>query len=167
MSAASAVSSASLLSPHFSVAEFCHSDTAARLRIDNDLPAELLANARATAQMLERIRQHLTYLAKREVPVLITSGYRCLTLNQRIGSSSTSDHVKACAADIKAPAFGTPLQICRAIEPAREQLGIGQLIHEFGTPQGGGWVHVSTRAPANSINAVLTIDEAGTRPGLA
>lgn len=160
--AANAASGAGLLSPHFSVAEFCHSDTALRLGIDNGLPLELLANARATAQMLERIRQHLTYLAKHEVPIRITSGYRCLTLNQRIGSSSASDHVKARAADIQAPAFGSPLQICRALESVREQLGIGQLIHEFAS-----WVHVSTRAPANSINVVLTIDEAGTRPGLA
>ena len=155
-------SPASMLSPHFSVAEFCHSDTALRLGIDNGLPLDLLATARDTAQMLERVRQHLGDLVKHEVPIHITSGYRCLTLNQRIGSRSSSDHVKASAADIKAPAFGTPLQICRALESVREQLGIGQLIHEFAS-----WVHVSTRAPVNSINAVLTIDEAGTRPGLA
>ena len=157
-----AASGASLLSPHFSLAEFCASDTASRLGINNDLPATLLPQARDTAQMLERVRQHLSYLAKRDVPIHITSGYRCLTINQRIGSSSSSDHVKACAADIKAPAFGTPLEICRALEPVREQLGIGQLIYEFGR-----WVHISTRRPASGVNAVLTIDERGTRAGLA
>lgn len=150
------------LSAHFTLAEFIHSDTALRLGLDNDLPADLLPQARATAQMLERIRQHLSYLAGREVPIQITSGYRSLTLNQRIGSSTTSDHVKAMAADIKAPAFGTPLEICQAIEPVRGQLGVGQLIHEFKS-----WVHVSTRTPASAVNAVLTIDSSGTRTGLA
>ncbi len=150
------------LSAHFTLAEFIHSDTALRLGLDNDLPADLLPNARATAQMLERIRSHLTYLAGRDVPIQVTSGFRCLTLNQRIGSSGNSDHVRAMAADFKAPAFGTPLEICRALEPVRGQIGIGQLIHEFRS-----WVHVSTRAPASSVNAVLTIDSDGIRSGLA
>jgi zinc D-Ala-D-Ala carboxypeptidase len=150
------------LSQNFTLAEFTHSDTALRLGIDNSLPDELLATARATALMLEAVRHHLSYLARREVPIHITSGYRSLTLNQRIGSSSSSDHVRALAADIKAPAFGTPLEICRALEPVREQLGIGQLIHEYGA-----WVHISTRKPLAHVNQVLTIDEDGTRPGLA
>lgn len=154
--------SAQFLSPHFTVAEFTHSDTALRLNMNNDLPAELLPQARATAQMLERIRAHLTYLAGHEVPIEITSGYRSLTVNQRIGSSTTSDHIRAMAADFKAPRFGSPLEICRAIEPVRLQLGVGQLIHEFKS-----WVHVSTRAPASSVNAVLTIDSDGIRSGLA
>lgn len=154
--------SAAYLSAHFTLAEFIASDSAMRLGLDNDLPAELLANARATAQMLERIRAHLTYLAGHEVPVIITSGYRSPTLNQRIGSSPGSDHVRAMAADFKAPRFGTPLEVCQALEPVRMQIGIGQLIHEFRS-----WVHVSTRAPANAVNAVLTIDAAGTRAGLA
>ncbi len=148
------------LSAHFTLAEFIHSDTALRLGLDNDLPAEPLPNARATAQMLERIRSHLTYLAGRDVPIQVTSGFRGMTLNQRIGSSGNSDHVRAMAADFRAPAFGTPLEICRALEPVRSQIGIGQLIHEHA------WVHVSTRKPENPVNAVLTLRGTGYETGI-
>jgi zinc D-Ala-D-Ala carboxypeptidase len=151
-----------MLSQNFSLAEFTASDTALRFGIHNELPEELLDAARRTALMLEAVRSHLVYLRRADVPIHITSGYRSLQLNHRIGSSPSSDHVKAMAADIKAPAFGTPLQICQAIEPVREQLGIGQLIHEYGA-----WVHLSTRKPMNHVNQVLTIDEDGVRPGLA
>jgi zinc D-Ala-D-Ala carboxypeptidase len=72
-----------------------------------------------------------------------------------------SDHLRAMAADFKAPAFGTPLEVCRALAPHLDDLGIGQLIHEFGT-----WVHVSTRRPEREVNRTLTISHAGTMPGI-
>jgi zinc D-Ala-D-Ala carboxypeptidase len=73
----------------------------------------------------------------------------------------SSDHLRAMAADFKAPAFGTPLEVCRALEPHLDELGIGQLIHEFGT-----WVHASTRRPDREVNRILTISHAGTLPGI-
>jgi zinc D-Ala-D-Ala carboxypeptidase len=149
------------LSPHFSLAEFTASDTAARQGINNELPSTLLPIAQDTAAMLERIRQYLSQRAGREIPMQITSGYRCLALNAAIGSSPTSDHPKALAADWKAPEFGTPLQICRLLAPLVDVLGIGQLIHEFGT-----WVHTSQRVPALPINRVITISRAGTQAGI-
>jgi hypothetical protein len=47
--------------------------------------------------------------------MLISSGYRCLALNRAIGSSDTSDHIKAMAADFRAPAFGSPLEVSKAL----------------------------------------------------
>lgn len=149
------------LSPHFSLAEFMASDAAARQGINNELPATLLPIAQDTAAMLERIRQHLSQRAGREIPIQITSGYRCLALNAAIGSNPTSDHPKALAADWKAPEFGTPLQICRVLAPLVDVLGIGQLIHEFGS-----WVHTSQRLPALQINRVITISRAGVQAGI-
>lgn len=137
------------LSPHLDLAEFTGSDTAARLGIDNTLPKELLGNAYATAAMLERLRAHL------KVPILVSSGYRCLALNTALGSSPGSDHVQALALDFRAPAFGTPLQICRVLQAHLTELGIGQMIFEHT------WVHVTTRAPVNPINRVLTLSGAG------
>jgi hypothetical protein len=58
------------LSQHFSLAEFTASQTAAREGIDNDLPADLLANARRTAEMLERIRAALGYALAAKAPSL-------------------------------------------------------------------------------------------------
>ena len=100
------------LSPHFSLAEFCRSDTADRLGIDNDLPATLLPAAKVTAAMLERIRDHLSAKAGKPVPIIISSGYRSPATNKAVGSGPTSDHLDAAAADWKAPAFGTPTEVC-------------------------------------------------------
>jgi len=149
------------LSPHFSLAEFTFSETAARLDIDNGLPELLLPNAYRTASMMERIRLHLSALATREIPIFITSGYRCQELNAVIGSRPTSDHVQGLAVDFKAPAFGTPLAICKALEPVLHVLDIGQLILEYDS-----WVHVSAKSPIKDINRVLTINQTGTMPGI-
>lgn len=149
------------LSDHFTVDEFTASDTAARRGIDNSLPASLLIAATDTCELLERIRAKLSALAGRDIPVLVTSGYRCEQLNAAVGGASNSDHVRARAADIKAPAFGTPYEVCVALVPHVSELGVGQLIHEFGR-----WVHVSTQRPAKDLNRIITISQRGTELGI-
>lgn len=152
------------LTSHITLEEFCRSDTATRRGIPNDLPAELQAQARGLAEMLERIRAHLSGKAGRDVPILISSGYRCITLNRAIGSSDTSDHVRACAADWTAPAFGSPTAICEELAPLVGVLGIGQLINEY--PDRHGWVHTSTRVPDKAINRIISITGRGTSVGI-
>ncbi len=139
------------LSTHFSLAEFIQSDTALRLNIDNDLPLALRPEASNTCELLERIRAYLGERAAKTVPLLISSGYRCPALNRAIGSSDTSDHIRAMAADFRAPAFGTPLEVSQALAAAVAQLGIGQLIYEHT------WIHVSTRRPDRMVNRILTV----------
>lgn len=150
------------MTPHFSLAEFTQSDTAARLGIDNSLPSELTDNALKTCEMLERIRFHLN------APVIISSGYRCKALNQAIGSKPTSDHTLALAADIKAPKAGNPAKIAKDLASVIDVMGIGQLILEFHTPSvpGSGWVHVSVARPDKAINRIITIDKSGVRAGI-
>lgn len=152
------------LSDHFTVEEFVESETATRFGIDNDLPLELLAAARETAQKLERIRALLSRLAGRDIPITVTSGYRCLALNRKLSSSDASDHVRAAAADWRAPLFGTPTEICRALAPHTSVLGIGQLINEY--PDRRGWVHTSREVPARAVNRIITITGRGTFPGI-
>ena len=149
------------MTPHFTLAEFCASDLAARRGIDNTLPATLRPDAEQTLEMMERIRGFLSNLARRDVPIVLSSGYRCPALNLAVGSSSTSDHPRASAADWTAPAFGTPAEICRALAPHVSTLGIGQLIHEFGR-----WVHTSWRLPMRLENRIITITVAGTTLGI-
>lgn len=144
------------LSEHFTLAEFTASDTAARKGIDNSLPDDLLANALATAAMMERIRDALG-----GKPIIITSGYRSTALNAAIGSSNTSDHPKACAVDFKCPSFGTPHEVAKHLSTRIESLGIGQIIQEYGQ-----WVHVSTRQPGKVINRIITVSVRGTEPGI-
>ena len=149
------------LSAHFSLDEFCASDTACRRQIDNTLPAELLNSAIDTAAMLERIRSALSAKAGREIPIRVTSGYRCPQLNALVGSAPTSDHLRGMAADFVAPDFGTPQQVATFLASHVEDLGIGQLIAEFGQ-----WTHCSTRRPDKEINRIITIDRTGTHPGI-
>lgn len=134
------------LQPNFYLSEFETSVVAAQFGWDNSVPESLLPNAFKTAALLQRIRDFLM------VPVIITSGYRCAQLNRRVGGAAKSHHTYAAAADFIAPGFGSPLEICRAIEPHVEQWGIGQLIHEWGR-----WVHVGT-IPVSPVNRILTID---------
>lgn len=149
------------LSTHFSLDEFTASQEAARRGIDNRLPPEFMPAALATAAMLERIRERLSLLAGRDVPMLLSSGYRCPRLNAIVGSSDTSDHLLAAAADWIAPAFGPPLEVCRALAPLVGDLRIGQLIHEYGE-----WTHTSTRMPAKALNRIITITSAGPLVGI-
>lgn len=149
------------LTPHFTVDEFVRSAKAQELGVDNSLPATLLPEAQRTCELLERIRVHLSRLAGRQVPIWISSGYRCLAVNRAVGSDDTSDHVRALAADLKAPAFGSAFEVAQALAPRVSELGIGQLIHEFGS-----WVHVSTRAPAKPVNRIITISSRGTQVGI-
>ena len=153
------------LSPHFTIASFVASTRAAQLGIDNSLPPELMANAVATAEMLERIRATLGDRAGYTVPILLTSGYRCPALNTAVGSGITSDHLRAQAADWSAPAFGSPLQICQVLAPLVSMLGIGQLIYECPAP-GRRWVHASTRLPQKMVNRVITIGPGGAELGV-
>lgn len=147
------------LSPHFSLAEF---EITTHREIMNLLPDELFVTAQATCNMLEQIRDFLCTVDNgRDIPIFITSGYRCLELNRAIGSQDTSDHILAMAVDWHAPAFGSPAFIATAMAPHIDELGIGQLIFEFGS-----WVHCSTKIPANPINRVLTIDNRGTQAGI-
>jgi zinc D-Ala-D-Ala carboxypeptidase len=150
-----------MLSPHFSLAEFTFSDKATRLRIDNSIPSDMMAHAGETADMLEKIRDALSVAKGKDIPIRITSGYRCLALNRAIGSKDSSDHVRGYAADIQAPQFGTPYQLAKFISASQRALGVGQVINEFGQ-----WVHVSPMIPEKAINMAITIDHDGVRPGI-
>lgn len=152
------------MTPNFTIAEFVRSATAARLRLSNDLPAALMPAALQTLEMMQRIRNRLCLLAGRDIGVTITSGYRSPAVNTAVGSSGTSDHIRASACDWRAPAFGTPSSICIALAPLVSELQIGQLILEFPGPNA--WVHTSTRVPLVAANRIITISASGVRSGI-
>jgi hypothetical protein len=148
------------LSTHFTLAEFTVSQTADRHGVDNTPPLEIIEALKYTAQGLEGVRILLG------VPILISSGYRCLALNRRIGSKDTSQHVKGEAADFTAPGFGGPTTVMTRI--LESGLDYDQCILEYATDPkrpGRGWVHMSfTRKPRHQA---LVIDDTGTRPWMA
>ena len=117
------------MSLHFSKSELTASDTAVRLGIDNTPSPQIVANLEVLAMGLEDIRDILGH------PVRINSGYRCPKLNTVIKGSRTSAHMEGYAADFTCPAFGTPLEVVKAIE--KSPLAFDQCIQE------GTWVHIS------------------------
>jgi hypothetical protein len=145
-----------MLSPHFTLDEFTASQTAAREGIPNQPNAKDLENLKRTAATMEKVR---TILGNK--PIIVSSGYRGPQLNAAIGGSTTSAHMVGLACDFTCPGAGTPIDICRVLEPRMKDLGIDQLIHEYDS-----WVHIGLR-DGDPRYMALTIDNSGTRTGIA
>lgn len=141
------------LTPHFTTEEFCASQTASRLGIDNSLPIDLVENAKRTCEGLESVRIILNANV-----IHVSSGYRCKKLNDAVGSKDTSQHLKAQAADILCPAFGSPAHVMHAI--VNSALNYDQCLLEF-ADKGGGWVHISFSD--NPRKQALIVGSHGTR----
>jgi len=140
-----------MLSKHFSLEELTASEVAARAGIDNTPPAEAIRNVVRLAEGLELVRAAL-----RNNPIHVKSGYRSPRLNQMVGGSKNFMHTQGLAADILCPAFGPPLEVCRAI--ATSGIPADQVIHEFGR-----WCHVGFAPEGHAArNELLTIANAAT-----
>ena len=83
------------LSQHFTLAEFCASEVAARRGLDNTIPPEFIPNAVALCEnVLEPARAVLG-------PIRINSGYRSSKkVNSAVGGAWGSQHTLGQAADI-------------------------------------------------------------------
>lgn len=137
------------LSPHFSLEELIHSDTATRLDIDNTPSEEVMDNLKFLAEKLENVRALL------HNPMLVSSGYRSYALNDHLGSKRTSAHTRGFAVDFISPSFGTPEEIVEAI--VNSDIEYDQVILEFGR-----WVHLAF-TPDEPRKEALIIDKKGVR----
>ena len=124
------------LSKHFSLEELCKSQTATRLGIDNLAKDEnVITNLKTICDnILEPIRENYG------IPFSPNSAYRSPKLNNAVGSSHKSQHLKGQAVDIEIPSIDN-YELAQWI---RNNLDFDQLILEFynGEPSSG-WVHVS------------------------
>ena len=116
-----------MMPDNFTIEELIFSQTAARNGIDNSPSEDIIINLTRLAWNLQAIRDGLGK------PVIVSSGYRCPYLNNAIGGSKTSAHMKGLAADINVPGM-TPLDL--SIWIAENIPDYDQVIHEFGR-----WVH--------------------------
>ena len=138
------------LSPHFSLEELTHSDTATRLGIDHTPTVEVIDNLTYLAGELEYVRDILGH------PMLISSGFRSYALNDHLGSKRTSSHTKGLAVDFICPSFGNPHSVVSAIVMAN--INYDQVILEYDR-----WVHLSFKQ-LDPRKQALIIDKTGTRP---
>jgi zinc D-Ala-D-Ala carboxypeptidase len=146
------------LSRNFRLSELTKSQTALRNGIINYPNTEQVASLEYLAnRVLQPIRDWF------EVPVTVSSGFRCLELNRKIGSSDTSQHAKGMAADIEI--WGIDNYVLA--EWIRDNLEFDQLILEFydGSTPDSGWVHVSITEGHNRMEC-LTINKGTVKRGL-
>ena len=138
------------LTPHFTLDELTFSETATRLGIDNTPSIEVRQNLEKLALGLENVRELLGH------PIYISSGFRCIDLNNILKSKPTSAHVKGLAADFRCDGYGNTNNIVFAI--LNSDIPYDQVINEYDR-----WVHISFaengKAPRKQA---LIIDKNGT-----
>lgn len=126
------------MSKYFSLSEMTHSGTALRLGIANDPNEAQIKDLKRLMDYLDKVREAFGKA------IIVTSGFRSPELNDRIGGSDKSQHMKGQAADIR-PHDIKELRLLFAT--IRKVGGFDQLIYE--EPAGRTpWIHVSI-APTN------------------
>ena len=117
---------------YFTIAEMTRSETATRLKINNNVPDEIKPNI---INLINNILNPLREAYGK--PIIVNSGYRCRVLNKQIGGVSTSDHIKGMAADITG---GNQKENKKIFELAQKlKLPFKQLIDE----KKYRWIHIS------------------------
>lgn len=142
------------LSPHFNLREFTKSQTAEKYQLYNIPRDEAeIANLKAlAAHVLEPVR------ALTRGYVVITSGFRCATLNRLVGGAVTSQHLYGEAADIIVrgmPAF----DVASLIHAAADTIPFDQLIYEarLSGDTWTEWVHISHRRLGSNRRETLSV----------
>lgn len=117
------------LTEHFTWAEAVHTS---HRGIDNVIKDQAVwENIARTAVKLEKVRACLN------VPIVVSSWYRCSALNDAVGGAKNSDHLIGAAVDFIAPAYGSPAEVAKKLIHFASLVGFKQLILEHT------WVHIS------------------------
>lgn len=125
------------LSKNLSLREVTKSITAERLGINNVPDKEDIANLIDIAtHVFQPLRDHF------DVPIAVSSGFRCKELNKAVGGSKTSEHMVGRALDLDADTHGGVTNK-EVFEFIKKNLEFNQLIWEFGNDENPEWVHVS------------------------
>ena len=118
---------------YFTISELLRSDTAIKRGLWNGANLEVEENLRS---LVERVLDPLREAYGR--PVYVNSGYRCPKLNNLVGGSPNSQHMRGEAADIVAVTKGAgdcgskpAMRVSGGVSP-EENLKLGKLIEQFG-----------------------------------
>lgn len=135
------------LTPHFTLEELTFTS---HREFDNTPNMVQVNNLQRLAEFLEQVRSLL------DKPIIIDSGFRSPEVNQAVGSTSVSQHLRGCAADFRVPGM-TPEKVVKAIHGS--DLPYDQLILELG------WTHISipNTDDIDPRKMALVIDKKGTR----
>jgi len=124
------------ISQHISLHEATFSKTAEAHGMKNIPNLEELSNMRRLArEVFEPLRNHI------EKSIRISSFFRSVEVNRKIGGSPTSQHCRGQAMDIET--MDKSYTNADLFHFIRDNLNFDQLIWEFGTDEEPDWVHVS------------------------
>ena len=137
------------ISKYITFEEATTSQTAVRnkiLNVPNDL--ELINMQLVGIRVFDVIREHF------KTPIRVSSFFRSLRLNNSVGGSKTSQHVKGQAIDIQGTGKLTNQMI---FDYVKDNIDFDQLIHEYGTDTNPAWVHISYVSKDKNRKQVLYI----------
>jgi zinc D-Ala-D-Ala carboxypeptidase len=133
------------ISKYITYLEATTSQTATRKGIVNTPGNKELANMQLVAtKVFDVVREHF------DTPLRVSSFYRSLLLNNSVGGSKTSQHVKGQAIDIQGTGKVTNKMIFDYI---KDNLDFDQLINEYNYS----WVHVSYVSGGKNRKQILNI----------
>ena len=121
------------ISKYLTVGDVTKSNTAIKLGINNQLPIELLENAKSFGKLYDIIYDHF------KGNIYFNSIYRGPALNDALGGATNSRHMKCLAGDLEGKNGVKNSDIFKFV---KENLQFSQLIWEFGTSTEPAWVHV-------------------------
>lgn len=119
---------------YFTIKELTKSSVAKRLGINNTPNKEIIDNLTAlTENVLDPLREAWGQA------IIVTSGYRCNSLNNAVGGVKNSQHLLGQAADIHTVS-DTPEDNRKLYELTKKlNLPVDQCINEYGY----NWIHIS------------------------
>jgi putative chitinase len=128
------------LSPHFSLEELTTTNTG----LNNTPNADEIERLRLLAAFLEKVRAVLG-----NKTMSVNSAFRSEAVNNSVGGVKNSAHRLGYACDFVCPSFGSPLEVCKALDAAGTAgtIVFDQLIQE------GTWTHVSRDPTGNGTGA--------------
>ena len=137
-------------SKYFTFNELTRSDTANRLKIDNEPKEEATKdNIKELMHFLDGVREGWTVECEDkgygDAAIVVNSGYRSEALNKAVNGSKTSEHLLGTAADIE-PKNGRNKEFFEWLRAYLSDKQFSQLINEYPDKRGcPSWVHLSIR----------------------
>lgn len=122
------------MSKYFNLSELTYSTTARKYKIDNTPNEEQKQNLENLMDFLDSLRESWGSA------IIVTSGFRCIELNEKIGGSKTSVHPLGHAADIK-PANNKMNEFEEFIKEWAKDKIFDQILFERNS-KGGRWTHI-------------------------
>ena len=137
-------------SKYFTLSELTRSDTANKLKINNEPKEEATKNnIIELMNFLDGVREGWTKECKDkgygDAAIVVNSGYRSEALNKAVNGSKTSEHLLGTAADIE-PKNGRNKEFFEWLRTYLSDKQFSQLINEYPDKTGRpSWVHLGIK----------------------